>query len=78
MNGLNGAFALFLGQNVMRFGINREARDFAFARADFSGERIDFADGFDLAAPHFDADGEIVVGRINFNHVATDAERAAG
>ena len=60
----------------MRLRVDGDARDFAFARADFAGERIDFADGFDLAAPEFDADGEIVVGRIDFDGVAANAEGA--
>ena len=65
------------GQHVVRLRIDRDAGDFAFARADFAGERIDFADGFDLAAPEFDADGEIVIGRIDFDRVAANAEGAA-
>src|SRR6202041_2634761 len=50
---------------------------FAFARADFAGERIDFANGFDLAAPEFDTNGEIVIGRIDFDRIAANAEGAA-
>ena len=77
VDGLDGAFLLRGGQDVVRLRIDRQAVDFAVARADFAGERIDFADGFDLAAPQLDAHGEIVVGRINFDHVAADAEGAA-
>ncbi len=47
------------------------------AGIDYAGERVDFADGFDLAAPHFDAQGEVFVRRIDFDHVAAHAERAA-
>ena len=69
---------MFGGQNVVRFRVNRLAGDFAFARnADLSGERVNLANIFDLRAPHFDAHGEIVVGRIDFDHVSADAESAA-
>ena len=77
VDGLDGALFLRGGQHVVRLRIDGHARDFALARADFAGERIDLANGFDLAAPQFDADGEIVVGRIDFDRVAANAEGAA-
>src|ERR1700733_4396997 len=79
INTLDGALALFGGKHVMAFGINQDAVDFFFAstRADFARERIEFAYGDDLAAPHFDAHGQVVVGWINFDHVATHAKSAA-
>ena len=61
----------------MRLRVDGDAGDFAFARTDFAGERIDFADGFNLAAPEFYADGEIVIGRIDFDRVAANTEGAA-
>jgi hypothetical protein len=77
VDGLNGALFLLGGQHVVRLRVNGQAVDVAIARADFAGERVDLADGFDLAAPHFHAHGEIVVGGIDLDHVAADAERAA-
>ncbi len=76
-DGLDGALALRGGKDVMRFGINRQARNFFRLCDDFSRERIDAANGFDFAAPHFDAHGEVVIGRVNFNFVAAHAEGAA-
>ncbi len=77
VDGLNRALALLGGEDVVRFGIDGYARDFAFARADFAGERIDLADGLDLAAPKLDAHGEVVVGRIDLDRIAAHAEGAA-
>src|SRR5271156_874185 len=56
VDALNGALALCGGKNVVALGINQHARDFGFAGpcANLAGERIDFADGGNLAAPHFD------------------------
>src|ERR1700690_2216942 len=53
---LNGAFFLLGGQNVVRLRINGHASDVGLARNNLAGERIDAADGFDLAAPELDAD----------------------
>src|SRR5580692_5784529 len=78
VDALNGALALLGGQDVVRLRINGLTGDIAFAReADFAGERVNLADGFDLRAPELDAHGEIVVGRIDFDDVAAYAESAA-
>src|ERR1700730_17827062 len=79
INALNGALALVGGKNVMALGINQDAVDFFFAGAgfDFTGDRIKFANSNDFAAPHFDAHGKVVVGRINFDHIAANAESAS-
>src|SRR4029077_4627086 len=74
IDALDGAFFLLRGQNVVSLGINGQARDFAFARANFTGERVNLADSFNLASPQLDAHGEIVVGRVDFDHVAAHAE----
>ncbi len=66
------------GHYVVGLGVNRLAGDFAAAdHRDFAGNGIDLADGFDLGAPKFDAQGEVIVRRINFDDVAADAEGAA-
>src|ERR1700691_1941769 len=76
-NRLNGAFFLLGGQNVVRLRINRHARDVGFARKNFAGERIDAADGFDLATPELDAYCGVFVRWMDFYNVAAHAECAA-
>ena len=44
---------------------------------DLSEQGIDLAQRLDLIAPHFYAVGVVVVGRVELNHVASDAKRAA-
>src|SRR5271156_3623481 len=79
VNALNRAFFLIGGQHVVALRINQDAIDFAFARTrtNFAGERIDLPDRCYFAAPELDAHGEIVVRRINFDHIAANAESAA-
>ena len=74
---LNGALFLRGGQDVVRLRVDRQARDLAFARTNLAGERINLANRFHLAAPQLDAHGKIVIRRIDFDHIATNAERAA-
>ena len=61
----------------MRLRINRNARQILLARANFSGEWIDLPQRINLVAPHLDAVAVILVGRIDFDHVAAHAEGAA-
>ena len=74
-DGADGALLLLGGQNVMRFRIDRQARQ-RFA-AHLAGERVDGAQRVDLVAPHLDAEGALFVRRLNFDHVAAHAEGAA-
>src|SRR5271155_5975400 len=74
---LNGAFLLLGGQNVMRLRINRHARDVGLAWKNFAGERIDAANGFDLAAPKFDTYCGVFVRRMDFYDIAAHAKCAA-
>ena len=73
----DGAVALFLGHDVMRFRVDGNTREVFVARADFTGERIDLAESVDLVAPHFNAVALIFVGGIDFDHVAANPEGAA-
>src|SRR5580704_14915602 len=76
-NGLNGAFFLLGGQDVVRLRIYRHTRDIRFAGDNLPGERIDSPDGFDLVAPELDANGGIFVGRMDFYDIAAHSEGAA-
>src|SRR5580704_202156 len=76
-NGLNGAFLLLGGQNIVRLRIDRHASDIGFAGNNLASERIDPSDGFDLAAPKFDANGSIFVWWMDFDDIAADSKCAA-
>src|SRR5262249_48319742 len=56
---------------------DRNSRQVFVPRAHFSGERIDLAQHVNLVAPHFDAISLILVGGVDFDHVAAHSERAA-
>ena len=58
----------------MGLGIDGEARVFL---ADGAEERIDLGEGVDLVAEEFDAVGVFVVGGVDLDDVAADAEGAA-
>ena len=63
-----------LGRDPMPGGIDVEARALA---QDLAGQRIDLDDALDLVAEELDAVGEILIGGIDFQHVAAHAELAA-
>src|SRR5260370_1022424 len=77
LNTHNGAVALLLRHDIMRFRVNRYARQILLPRAHFSGERIDLPQRINLVAPHFDAVTVILIRRIDFDHVAAHAKGAA-
>src|ERR1700689_1309870 len=79
VNALNCALLLIGRQNVVALGINQNAIDFVFSRTrtNFAGERIELSDSGDFATPELDAHGEIVVRRINLDHIAAYAKGAA-
>src|ERR1700685_4791741 len=79
VNALNRALLLIGRQNVVALGINQNAIDFVFAgtRTNFAGERIDLSDSRNFATPELDAHGQIIIGRINLDHIAAYAKGAA-
>ena len=77
LNAHDGAVPLFLRHHVMRFRINRHARQILLPRAHFSGYRIDLPQRIDLVSPHFDAVTLILIRGIDFDHVSAHAKRAA-
>jgi hypothetical protein len=76
-NCLNSAFLLLGGENVVRLRINRHSSNIGLARNNLASERIDSADGFDLASPKFNANRGVFVGRMYFDDIAADAKCAA-
>ena len=68
-----GGFALGL-DDVMRLWVDGEARVFL---ADGAEERVDLREGVDLVAEELDAVGVFVVGGVDLDDVAADAEGAA-
>src|SRR5260370_36816206 len=76
IDGDDRALSLFGRHYIMRLGVDRDASQIFLPCADFSGKRIDLAQGVDLLAPHFDAIPIVFIGGVNLDHVAANAKSA--
>ena len=73
-DGVDGA-GLAVGRNdVVRLGVDGQARELLLDGAE---ERVDFGEAVDLIAEELDAEGVVVVGGVDLDDVAADAEGAA-
>ncbi len=77
LNADDGAVALVLRHDVVRFRVDGNARQVFVAGPHFASEGINLAKSVNLIAPHFDAISLIFIGRVNFDHVAANAKGAA-
>ncbi len=71
---LDGALDALFGHDVVDGGVDEDLR---LAVQHLAGERIDSFDGGDLIPEHFDPVGEFLVGGVELDHVAADAESGA-
>src|SRR5258706_126790 len=71
---LDGRLDAVFRHHVVDGGVDE---DLVLAAQELAGQRVDHVDVADLIAEEFDAIGELFVRRLQLNHVAANAERAA-